>query len=160
MDKSNYTGKCAITRMVWNIEDTVNWEMMRGVIADERDHIENCVKLLLSGRYPVFHCNANYGLSVTTWKPDWDAFIISWASVQASLRDYDRAEDEAQMAEMLEELDCMEVIPDETVDAFNERLWQNELDDMMDCLSEDFSLLEERLVVARTMHLAKTGQAA
>jgi len=160
MNKGNYTGKCAITRMVWNIEDTVNWEEMRGLVADERDHIESCVKLMLSGRYPVFDCNNGNGLSVKTWKHDWDAFIISWATAQASLRDYDRAEDAAEMDEMLEELDCMEVIPGETVDAFNERLWQNELDAMMDCLSEDFALLEERLVVARTMHLAKTGQAA
>jgi len=49
----------------------------------------------------------------------------------------------------------MEVIEGETVDAFNERLWQTEVEDMMDCLSEDFDALAECLAVARTMAVAQ-----
>jgi len=159
-EKSEYTGNCPITRMVWNIEDTVSWWKMREVVAVEEYHIESCVAGLLRGRYPIFDCGANCFLSVETWKRDWDAFIISWAKAEAAVRDYDRAEDEDQMDEMLEELHGMEVIPGETVDAFNERLWQAEVDGMMDALSEDFDALKERLAVARTMLLAATGEVA
>jgi len=110
---------------------------------------------LLDCRYPVFHCNAGYGPFVARWTRNWDAFILSWAQAQAALRDYDRAGNEEEMAEMLEEYGMMEVIEGETVDAFNERLWQTEVEDMMDCLSEDFDALAERLAVARTIAVAQ-----
>ena len=163
-EKSEYNGDCDITRMVWNDEeDASSWEKMRGAVADswgKTGNIENCVSLMLAGSYPIFDCGTGYGHSVKKWKPDWNAFIRSWAEVYASQADYDRADDEEEMAEMLEELGHMEVIPGETVDAFNERLWLREVEDMMDCLSEDFDALEVRLECARTMHLAATGQAA
>jgi len=158
-EKSEYTGNCPITRMVWNIEDTMTWWKMREVVAVEEDHIESCVEMLLSGRYPIFDCNANYFLSVATWKRDWDAFIRSWAEAEAAVKEYDRAEDEEEMAQMLE--DCsFEAVPGETVDAFNERLWQYEVEGMSEALWDDFDALKERLAVARTMLLAATGEAA
>jgi hypothetical protein len=159
---SDYTGTSDIARMVWNVgedNDYSSWERMRSTVAEGNSQIEIDVSLLLGGNYPIFNCGPRRGHSVKTWKANWDAFIRSWAEVYASQNDYDRAGDEEEMAEMLEEYGMMEVIEGETVDAFNERLWQNEVEGTMDALSDDFAELAERLAVARTMYLAQTGQA-
>jgi hypothetical protein len=98
---------------------------------------------------------------VARWAPDWDAFIRSWAEVYASQSDYDSANDEEEMAELLaQEYFRLDAVPGETVDEFNERLWQYEVEGMMDALSDDFADLEDRIECARTMHLAQYGEAA
>jgi hypothetical protein len=168
-EQSNYTGKCAITRMVWNMgedNDYSTWGSMRAVMAlkQNRDEpfssatITACAQDLLAGEFPVFDVGVSLNIYVRTWG-NWDQFIRSWAEAQAGIADYDRADDEDEMAEMLEEGGYayfkLDAVPGETVDEFNERLWQYEVEGMMDVLSDDFTDLEERLQVAMTMYLIR-----
>jgi len=168
-EKSEYNGDCDITRMVWNMGDDngyETWGKMRAVMAlkQNRDNpfdgqtIEACAQYLLEGTFPVFDVCDQLSIYVRRWG-DWDDFIRSWAEAEAGLADYDRADNEEEMAEMLE--DCsFEAVPGWTVEEFNERLWEYEVEGMTECLSDDFTDLEERIECARTMRLAKYGEAA
>jgi hypothetical protein len=169
-EKSNYTGDCAIRRMVWNMDEEnegSTWGAMRSVIAlhEDRhspfseDNIRRCAEHLLDGIYPVFDVGTQLNVYVRKWG-DWDAFIRSWAEAYACIEGGEgRAEDEEEMAEMLEDA-CFEAIEGETVDEFNTRLWLYEVEGMEDALGDDFNELKERLECARTMHLAQTGETA
>ena len=168
-EKSEYNGDCDITRMVWNMGDDngySTWGKMRAVMALEqsRDNpfdgqtIEACAENLLEGTFPIFDVGAQLNIYVRKWG-DWDDFIRSWAEAEAGLRDVDYAEDEEEMAQMLE--DCsFEAVPGWTVEEFNKRLWEYEVEGMSEALWDDFTDLKERLTVARTMLLAATGEAA
>jgi hypothetical protein len=169
-EKSNYTGDCAITRMVWNIgveNDFSTWGTMRAAIAyhEDRhspfseDNIRRCAEELLEENYPVFDVGEQLNVYVRKWG-DWDEFIRSWAEAYACIDGNEgRAESEEEMAEMLEDA-CFEAVEGETVDEFNTRVWLYEVEGMEDALDDDFNELKERLECARTMHLAQTGEAA
>lgn len=169
-EKSNYNGDCAITRMVWNMDeenDSSTWGAMRSVIAlhSNKDapfsehNILSCAENLLGETYPVFDVGTQLNVYVRKWG-DWDEFIRSWAEAYACIEGNEgRAENEEEMAEMLED-SCFEAIEGETVDEFNTRVWLYEVEGMEEALDDDFNELKERLECARTMHLAQYGEAA
>ena len=165
---SEYTGECYITRICWGVpEDGSTWGTMRAAMAYDNSrtapysnkNIGSCANELLNRNYPIFKVGQQLNVYVAHWTDDWDEFIRAWAAVYAEFGEGLRADDEEEMAAMLEEGCSLEAVEGETVDEFNTRLWLYEVEGTMDALSDDFADLFSRLEIGRTAYYTRTGVA-
>jgi len=167
-DISEYTGECYITKICWAVpEDGSTWGTMRAAMAYEASrtapysnkNIGSCANELLNNNYPIFKVGQQLNVYVSSWTEDWDEFIRAWAAVYAEFGACAHADDEEEMAAMLEASYIFEAIEGETVDEFNTRLWLYEVEGTMDALSDDFADLSSRLEIGRTAYHARYGVA-
>lgn len=140
----DYTGDCNITRMVWNIEDTKTWHKVRFGLLNPKgkekveftdEDIEALAMDMVRCKLRIFSIMSvgrKIFIRSVEGEHSWDEFCRSWAAaVIGSGHMHCRIRSRAA-----------------------------EMNVIMRHLSPDFEVFHERMIVAQTMLIAKTGLAA
>lgn len=159
-----YTGDCLLTRMVWSgngVElsqnDDSSWMNIRSAIlktafnGDKNSQIEYLVDQMMKDDFPLLRCSENEEI-YTKGYGDWHQFIYSWAEVMHMLDSsaISSVWNDEEMSETIEEYN-LQVVLGETVDQFNERIWNEQVNSMMDAFSDDFNALRCAIDAARLL---------